>query len=259
VVLIEKFKDATIGFSGYARLLKAKSSGFGYIALVLLVVITVFGIRTTVEAKHRFADAAQSLAAGPDFALQNGEVKYTGAMPYRIDQGNGAFIIVDTTGQTTANVLKNAAPGSVLITKNTLYQVPASGPMQTIDLRQIPISVTKQDIMRAINSMWIVVAFSCLLVYAFQLGTKALDACILALVAMAYGSSRKRTVPFETGFKAGLYAMTISILIQWLWPAFTTFSWRGFFIWWGISIIYVIFGMRASFDSPEEGPEIPTM
>lgn len=261
---IERFKDAVIGFSGYPRLLKDKAGGFGYIALLLLIVMAISGAIGTWQARQGMAQAADKLAAAPDFSLSGGEVHFSGPMPYRIDIGNGAVVIVDTTGQTTEADIKNARPNSILITKDTLYQVRSFGGIQSTDLKSLPLSFDKSTIISLMKSMWMLAALFYVLAYGFQLGAKALDACILALIAQAYGSSQRRVVPFELGFKAGLYAMTLPILIQWI-PfdrlipfAYSSLS-KWFFVWWGLAILYVIMGMRAYFDSPDEGPEIPTL
>jgi hypothetical protein len=60
-----------------------------------------------------------------------------------------------------------------------------------------------------------------------------------------YGNITGRRVSFDLGFKLGLYAMTLPIIIQWIPLAFTTLSPGGFAVWWALAILYLIMGLRA--------------
>jgi len=245
VSIIDRFKDATIGFSGYPRLVRDRASGFGFMALVLALVMLISGAIWTVRAKAQLTQAAQSLANGPDFSLQNGEVNFSGTMPYKIKEENGAFLIVDTTGQTTPDVLNGAAPGSILITKNAYHAVSPLGKVQSFDLSQLPVSIGKSDIVKLLNNAhWYVIA-AFVLLYPFQLGFKAFDAVILGLFATMTANSMRRKLPFDTAWKIGLYALTMPTLIQWIFPGFSTLSRIGFGVWWLLGLLYAVMGTRA--------------
>ncbi len=247
---LEQFKDASIGFSGYPRLARRKSGAFGYMALLLAVVLAISAVIDTVNVRRESEVMVRKVAAGPDFGIRNGEVYFDGQMPYRYEE-NGLVIIVDTTGQTGPEALADAAPNSMLITRTKMYQKRGPAQIQTTDLSQLPLELNRQDVLGFLDKLWVIVPLGYLFIYLFQLGFKALDAAILGLVALAYGSATRRTIPYNLGFKLGLYAMTLPIVIQWLFPNFTTFSFQGFLIWWGLAILYLIMGLRAYYQDED--------
>jgi hypothetical protein len=252
VPFFERLKESTIGFSGYPRLARDRASGFGYLALLLLIVLALSAMTNTVKAKNDLSAVANQLAAGPDFGLRSGEVYYNGPMPARFgDEAGGAMVIIDTTGKTGPEALKGYSQG-VLVTKNRLYQVQA-GRTQFTDLAGLPISFTKADVVGLLRGLWFVVPIGYLFIYPFQLGFKALDAVILGLIALIWGSVTRRAVPFSLGFKVGLYAMSLPIIMQWVIPSYSTMPWNkpygglGFVAWWAVAIIYLIYGLQAHF------------
>lgn len=257
---LERFKDATIGFSGYPRLARDRASGFGYLALLLFLVLTISAVITTTRWKREMAFAAQELAKAPDFGVTGGEVYFEGPMPYKVeDPTSKALIIVDTTGQTSTDVLVGSNNG-MLITKDKIYQMPPGGRLQTTDLKQLPISLHKQDVVGFLESLWVFVPVGYVFVYMFQLGFKALDAVILGLIGMLAFNNSGRQVPFQLSFKLGLYAMSLPIIIQWIVPGFTTIpflpgGFTGFVVWWGLSILFVTMGLRAHFRSQDDAAQ----
>lgn len=241
---VSRFKDATIGFVGYPRLAQDPSGGFGYLALLLLIVMTLSGVIATQQVRTVMSEAAQEVARGPDFVFENGQLTFTGPMPYRMGQGGGATITVDTTGQTTEAVLKGAKPGSMLITRDKFYQVSNFSQIQATDLSLLKLRLHKADVIDLMARFHWFVPVGYLFAYAFQLGFKALDAVILALIALLYGRTLRQEVSFNLGFKLGLYAMSLPIVIQWLYPNFYTYRLYGFVIWWGLAVLFLIMGLR---------------
>jgi hypothetical protein len=247
----ERFKDATIGFSGYPRLLKEPGSGFSYMALLLLIVLSISCVIMTNNVRLGLMDLRPRLAQAPDFSLENGEVHYTGKMPFEVKDANGnAVLILDTTGQTTIESLAGKK-NVTLIGRNFMYQVSVTGNGTLTNFQQAgmnQISVTKQGVQGFVNKelQWLVPVFY-IFVYGFQLGAKALDALILGLVALIAANAFGQKIPLVTGYKLGLYAITLPTLIQWVWPGFSTMTLTGFVIWWGLAIIYTVMGLRASF------------
>jgi hypothetical protein len=252
---IERFKDATIGFSGYPRLARDRAGGFGFMTLVLLIALAISCVISTVSMRRGLDVAVNQLSAAPDFALRSGQVEFKGQMPYVQKDGNSIFI-VDTTGQTGSEALKGYSSG-ILVTKNKFYQIQSFGTIRETDLSTLPFSLDKSDVIGFMRALWIMVPIGYIFVYGFQLGCKALDACVLGLIGMLYGSATNRQVPFGLGFKLGLYAMTLPILMQWIIPGYTTIPslsspthLLGFLVWWGVAILYLIMGLNAHFRTP---------
>lgn len=253
---IERLVAATIGFNGYARLGRFQASGFGFMAFILAVVMTISCVYTTVTFNREWGREVGNLDEVPDFAVRNGQVDFKAPMPYIVEEGN-SIIIIDTTGKTQPEDLERYQTG-ILITRDTVYQV-NMGQIQTIDLSQVPINVNKSDVVRFIRGLWIFIPIGYVFMYLFQLGFKALDAVILGLVGLIYGSATGRKVEFGLAFKLGLYAVTVPMALQWLIPNLTTIPFSNFPIglsgfagFWAIAIIYLIFGLQAYFKAQDE-------
>lgn len=251
---VSKFKDATIGFSGYPRLMRTEEkTGFRYLALLLLLVLAVSALIDTVNMRGMMANAQQALRVAPNFGLQEGRLRFDGPMPYRVEE-DGVVMIVDTTGQTGPDILRGARPSSFLATETKLYQVTWTGAVQESDLSRLPISLSKEDVLRLMASMHLVVPFVYIVIYGFQLAFKTLNALILGALGVAYATRTGHKVPFTIGYKLAFYAMTMSILLQWIVPGFTTLSPLGATIWWGLAGLYTVMGMKAYLEAePTDG------
>lgn len=117
----EKLKDATIGFSGYARLARDPRGGFGYVAVLLAIVLAINGYINMVEMRRLTAEWSRQIATWPDFGVRNGQFYFEGPMPFRQTGADGTMLVIDTTGQTTPESLKGRP--AVLITRDRYYMI----------------------------------------------------------------------------------------------------------------------------------------
>lgn len=253
---LEKLKDATIGFSGYARLARDPRGGFGFIALLLAIVLAINGYINMVQLRRATAELAGQMSTWPEFGVRDGQFYFEGPMPYEQTAPDGTLLIVDTTGQTTPDALKGRR--ALLVTRERYYMIQPGIPSREFDFAKLRTDVTRQDLREIIAAgPQRILPFVYLFIYLFQLGFKALDGLILALVAIIYGRMVRRQVPFELGFRLGLYAMSLPIMIQWIYPNFHTWTTMGFTIWWSVATIYLLFGLRAYWatERPEGPPQ----
>jgi hypothetical protein len=255
MTLFERARDATIGSSGYPNLARDRSGGFGYLAILLLIVLTVAAVITSVQTQRMLRTMADRISAGPDFTVEDGLLTFRGTMPYHYyDDAPYAAVIVDTTGQTGPDSLKGYAAG-VLITKDTVYQTSPTGAPRSITIRQFfPQLVTRGNVVSAIPDLWQVVPFAYVFIYVFQLGAKLVDACLLAFIGLLYATRQGYQASYALSFKLSLYAMTLPIMLQWLMPGFTTIPMSqagvvGMVLWWGLSILYLTRGLQAYYQA----------
>lgn len=235
-----RLKDATIGFSGYARLGRSRWA-FGFMTLVLLLSMLVGVARWTKETRAFGELAARELANGPDWGLVDGEFHYDGAMPAFPVEG----IVIDTTGQYGPEQLKQKRQG-LLITRDAFYNW-NNGRLQEMSFADLPVTFTRADMSVLVGRLYAFVPAMGALIFLFQLGFKALDAVILALIGQQAVKVGGRPAPFDLAYRIALYAMTIPIIIQWIFGMSTVG--QGFFIWWGVALIYTIGGLRAYYRS----------
>lgn len=241
---IEKFRDATIGFSGYPRLMRDRRGGFGYLAILLAIVLAINGIIGMAKMRRFLADAATTLETMPDFRIESGRFSFDGPMPYTV-RGTGPIrVVIDTTGKTTPADLQDRI--SILITGDRYTMIQPGLTPREFHFGQLRSSMTRTDLLHFVQSSpERALPFFYLMLYAAQLGFKALDASVLALIALWYSRSARRPISFATGFRLGLYAMSLSVVVQWIWPNFSVILPQGFAIWWGLALIYLVMGLRA--------------
>ncbi|MDF2626539.1 MAG: hypothetical protein K0R39_370 [Symbiobacteriaceae bacterium] len=265
MTFLERLKAAVAGFHGYADLGRDRASGFGFMALILLLVMTVSCIGSTYQFSTSLGTAVEDMKQVPDFRIVNGEIEYEGPMPVIVEDENSVFIL-DTSGQTGPEAIEGR-PNGMLVTRDKVYQS-RGGRVEQIDLpSNLPITLSKSDVMGMMEKLWIVVPIAYVFMFLFQLGFKALDACVLGLAALIWGSATNRKVDFGLGYKLGLYAMTIPMALQWLVPGYTTLPFgglqasMGFVLWWVLALVYLIFGLQAYYrtqDPNDQGYYGPT-
>lgn len=252
---LQRLRASVLGFAGYVQLLRNPSGPLGYYALTLLVILAVAAGISTVQAKATLAEAAQAVAAAPDFGFRNGQVEFAGEQPFRwVDPQKGTVIIIDTTGQTKPEAIRNAPAGSILITRTHVYEQKGTRWRET-DLSPIPFSFDKSMVVGLLQGLHWFVPLGYLLLYPVQLGSKALGAVVLALIAMIAGGVGGKKPSFELGWKAGLYALTLPTAIQWLVPWYQGTVWR--LVFWGIAATYTVLGVRAYLQAEAEPTDPP--
>jgi hypothetical protein len=243
---LQRLKDATIGFSGYPRLARSRWA-FGFMALLLLFGVAVGTVRWTAEVRDAGRKAAQALVNGPDWGLVNGKFHYDGPMPATID----GTIVIDTTGSYKPERLQSQ-DRAILITGDMLYNWNA-GQMQEVPLSDLPFDFTRADLSNLLQRFYVYMPLVGAFVFVFQLAFKALDAVILAVIGQLSVGSKRGAVPFGLAYTVALYAMTLPILLQWVF-GLSSLGWP-FFLWWGLAIIYTIGGLRAYFKGADVIPE----
>lgn len=246
VSFIRDFQDATIGFSGYPRLARNRSNAFLFMAVLLFISVGIAALITTVQT-HRLADRiVQDIQRGPDFGLSDGKFYYLGEMPRKVGGADGYMaVILDTTGRTSPDVLKSEPANSLLLTETTLYQVDSTGTVRATPWSAIPWSFTKDDVVEQMGQVYLWVPVLYLVIYALQLAFCALNAAILSSVAVTYARNLRRRITRQVGFRLALYAMSLPTLLSWVFPNFRNYTLRGFLLWWGITLIYLLQGIKA--------------
>lgn len=241
----QRLKDATIGFSGYARLGRTRWA-FGFMTLILLISMAVGIARWTRDVREVGQIAAQEMSTGPDWGLVNGEFHYEGAMPaYPANN-----LVVDTTGQYQPDQLKQM-PRAILITADRIYNW--NGQMQVIELREVPFNFTRADMSKLMQQLYVYIPLVGLMLFLFQLGFKAFEAVILAWIGQMAVKVDGRPATFGPAYQIALYALTIPIILQWIFGLSS--MGMGFFVWWGVAVIYTIGGLRAYYTGANGIPE----
>lgn len=247
---LERLKEATIGFSGYARLAREPRGALRYLVILLGVVVAINGYINLVQMRRFTAEMLQVVSKTADFRLEGGRFSYDGAMPFQASSNSGMLLIIDTTGQTGPEAL--TVQGGILVTADRYYLDQPETDPQEFNLALVQATLTRDDLLRFLEmgpERVVPILFG--LIFVTQLAFKAVDAALLALIGLSYGRSIRRQVPFRLTYRLAIYAMSLPMIIQWIWPNFRGWTPGGSAIWWGIAIIYQLFGLRAYLISQE--------
>lgn len=242
----ERLKDATIGFSGYARLGRSRWA-FGFMTLILLLSMVVGVARWTKDAREIGPSIAQELEQGPDWGLADGEFHYDGPMP----AFPASNFVIDTTGQYQPEQLKVHRQG-VLLTKDRYY-LWNNGLLESGSYSEHELEFTRADLSGLLGGVHRFVPYLGMLAFLLQLAFKALDAVILATIGTWMMRASNRTVPFDLAYRVALYAMTLPIIIQWIFNLSSVGL--GFIIWWGVALLYTVGGLRSCTNDADRVPE----
>lgn len=248
---LEDLKDATIGFSGYARLGREARHPFRYLVTLLAIVVAINGYINYVRMRNVTEATLPVVQQMPDFRLEDGRFTFDGPMPYEL-RALGMRFIIDTTGQTGPGALGSEA--GFLITADHYYMTRPGVPAQAIDLSLIRGNLSRDDLILFLESgPHRMIPFFFALIFAAQVGFKALDAAILAGITTLSTRGNRRPVPFNLAYRLALYALSLPIIIQWIWPNYSILSIGGFAIYWGLATTYLAFGLRAYLRGDAQG------
>ena len=254
-----KIRASVVGFSDYPELIRSRfGRAFGYLALWLLIVVCVAGVIDVSRSLSVARDLQVAFTRAPDFGIRSGEIYFAEKMPYTLDLGGGATLIVDTNAAGDA-ALRQLPGDGILVTKNHIYQKQGTRVNDTdlSPLRTSGLSLSRADVVRFIGAWPWLVGFYEVLRYAWNLVAKLIAGLIFGLIGLAVAGG---VIGFEGTLTAGLYALTLPALIDILVPR--SFYASGFLLWlvyWGLGIAYTLLGVQAARRAKEqEPPAIPT-
>ena len=249
-----QMRESVIDFKFYRSIRDNKfSRSFVYMLLLFLIIYFISGTRTFIATRILVDDLIADLSINvPEFRLENGKFIFEGEMPYIISSNNSEAFVIDTTGQVDEGVLKDVASG-MLITKDRVYVKRSEIETREFSLSEFKdITVSKADVLEFLPKLsWIVfifIAFG----FIFVLGWKLLNAVILALLGLIANAVFKGRLKFNNLMNISIYALTLPMLIQ-LAVNLYGYPIPGFgFIYWAISILYVVLAVKSCNDDINE-------
>jgi hypothetical protein len=247
-------RESVIDFKFYRSIKNNKfSRSFVYLLLLFLVIYFIGGTKTFIVTRIAVNEFAANVNINiPEFKLENGEFSFEGEMPYYISSSTNEAFVIDTTGQVTENVLKDVSSG-MLITKDNVYMKNNEVETRKFSLTELKgITVTKTDVIEFLPKLsWIVLIFI-VFAFIFALGWKLLNGVILALLGLIVNAIMKTKLQFRSLLNISIYALTLPMLVQ-LAVNLSGYSVPYFgFIYWGISILYVVLAIKSCKDEASE-------
>lgn len=240
-----KMVSAVSDFQFYKRMVGTKmSSAILYIFVFSLIVLSlqavVINMRVAEGLEMSFEYLNEEL---PYFKIKAGELFYEGATPDIFYQDEYTFIVVDPDGVYDFYELEKEYDSVMYVGKNSLF-VKQPNQIQTIHYDDFPETVTKNDIMllkQIFESMFTVL----LVIYAvFGFLGKMFSALFLSILVSIFLKIMKVNILFGDRYKLSLYALTVPILIKFVF-FLLNFTMPYFWVlYYGIALVYIYLGLR---------------
>ncbi|MFZ5966907.1 MAG: DUF1189 domain-containing protein [Bacillota bacterium] len=237
----EKLIKSISSFGFYQRILK-ESLGKAFIYLVLISLL--FGFAGSIKAVYDINFGVNAMIDGfrdeiPDFTFQNGELEVYAEMPMILEEGEGAIVVIDTTGQTDESILDDYDSG-VFLSKHKLVSKENSIQTKEFDFSQIKeFDFNKQDVERWIPFLkWM----SVIAVIFILLGTiigKLISTLFISLLGLIVNGIAKARLEYGNIYKIGIYAITLPTIIKTVMGLVSIQIPFFFVIYYGIVVFYL--------------------
>ena len=238
-----EMRESVINFKFYDEIRKSRyGKVFGYLALLLLIVYTLSGVRTYITTNTAInATIAYMNNDMPEFSLSNGTLDWKGEPLQYLLKENGTIVVVD---------INNALDDSYLDSQSTSYFVfrkesatmNTNSQNQVVTYKELGLNFTKIDAMNLLkNGNGFVVIFT-ILFFPFYYGFKILNVVLLAIIASMACAVWRIKIRWKENFIISGFALTLPILLALLFNL-AGVNFPGS-IYWIISIVYVIMAIR---------------
>lgn len=220
----------------------------GYLLLLLIVVwipaLFFFKFHFDSQTAHSSRDFLKQI---PSIRILDGVVSVDKPMPYRIThpKSGKAIAVIDTTGQITS-LEQAAAP--ILVTKDKLMVQKSGQETQIFNLsnvKDVKIDALKVKQFMARMTQWIIyIFFPVLVIITFIY--RILQALLFGAVGMLIAKILQVNIFFQQSMRLAVVAMTPAIMLSTLLFIFGISFAYEYFIYFVISLSYLIFGISAN-------------
>jgi hypothetical protein len=242
--LIQQFSNSLWNFRSYKNLSQTKGGkSFVYILLLFLFIYAIGNIYVSIQINDVISSVGAAMQENvPDFRLANGKFSFSGSMPYRIEDA-GYLFIIDTTGQTSADDLRDVLNG-ILITEDEMImqQTGRTEILRFSDLSSLEIS--RDQIVQFLPSINGIIWIGMAVWFFFAFAGKLFGILILALLSMIASAMFNQKLTFLNQWNVAIYASTLPMLIKLVNTLLGgPLSGVMFILYWGLAITYAFLGI----------------
>ncbi len=262
--ITEQFTTSIYGFESYGSLARMKGGkSFLYLFLIFLVMYLVFSINVTKTANEIASLISESdiFDKLPDFSIKNGELTVDAPMPF-VQEADSLKIIIDTTKTADELLEQYEVENGFIITKDEFTTV-RPGQLKTFQFSFLEEDIDKSDLLRILSRikdiikvfLWIFLVFW--IIFAFA--GKLFGVLVLTLIALIASSVYNLRLTFQESWNVAIYASTVPVLFSCIHSLLgSPLGALGFFVFWGLAIVYVFVGMYhiARENEQNKSPEI---
>ncbi len=236
-------RESVISFKFYDEIRRSRyGKVFGYLALLLLIVYTLSGVKTYLGANIAIDEVTRLVKnETPEFSISNGKLQWGGEpLHYFIDE-NGTMVAVDIDGALNPETLRSKYSNYFVFREDTLL-MRNNARDQAVMYKDFGTDFSKQDVLNlsAVGKTGVVILI--VLFFPFYYGYKLLNVVILAAMAAITASILKVKITWKENFIISGFALTLPMLLALL------FSLTGvnmpWIAYWAISLVYVTMALR---------------
>lgn len=150
----------------------------------------------------------------PDFELKDGQLSVTGDMPLVLSKDNNYYFVIDTTNNTSTDVL-NSYDRGILILKDKLIEKQSGAQTQIFDFKSLQgstINKKQVNVYLPLIKLVIPLIFIGNIIWYFLGGL--LSALFLALLALIINGVFKTNFKYGQLYSISIYALTTPLIID---------------------------------------------
>lgn len=201
-----------------------------YLLLIALLLGVVGSIRGAVDFNNETSKLIQMYNdKWPNFELKDGELTVEGNMPMVLSQDNDNYVIVDTTNNTSPDVLNSHSKG-LLILKDKMIEKKNEVQTQVIDFKSFQgMTINKDVVNNYLPLIKVITPFIFIGTILWYFLGGLLSALLLALFALIINAIFKTDLKYGQLYSLSIYALTTPLIID---VIFKIFSIQHFSYYW---------------------------
>ena len=238
-----EMRESVTNFKFYDEIRKSRyGKVFGYLALLLLIVYSLSGVRTYITGNGIIDQSVIYLNnETPEFSVNNGILDWKGTPLDYILQKNGTIIVVDINNEIDNSTLDSQSTSYFVFRKESAT-MNTNMQSQVIVYKDLGMNFTKADMINVVKNMKGLAAIFIILFFPFYFGYKILNVVFLAVIATVIGSIIKVKIKWKENFIISGFALTLPVLLALLFNL-AGFNFPGI-AYWVISILYIIISIK---------------
>jgi hypothetical protein len=238
-----KIVSSVQGIKHYENVLKESvGKSILYLLLISLLLGAIGSIRGAIGVNDGISEFIKIYnEEWPDFELINGELSVEGKMPIDLSEGEDYYFVIDTTNNTSPDVLDSRSEG-ILILKDKMINKKSGAQTEVIDFKSLEgFSINKNLVNRYLPFAKVIIPFIFLgNMFGYFLGG-LLSSLFLAIFALIINGIFKTKLKYGQLYSLSIYALTTPLIIDML---FKIFNLEHFSFYWLVyhTIAYVYIG-----------------
>ncbi len=216
--LFREMALSVYSFKSYREFIKNRRiKVFGFGAVFMLIYFCLSTLLPFAESQIRNGGFGSNLQSSvPDFQLKDGRLWVDGVIEYESPSG---YIYIDTDLEYyfySAEEMEDYLYGysSAILMDSEKMILKGNGSVQELYFSQINAELGKQDLMKLVPYLYVIIGFFMIFVYVWETALYFFGALFVALLGMVVASCMKFKLAFGRMYVLGIYSRTLPLVIK---------------------------------------------